>query len=157
MYIQLDGIATKGGHHNMKKMTVEKDIWIRASRERVWTGVTTAEQLRRWWNGHWEIDALEQGAMIKFGDSTSQRLLTVEEAEAPTKFVFRWPSPPIYGGAPILTILELWEENGGTRVKMLETGFEALAHEAREIRFARTSDTYGRLLAELKKYIENED
>lgn len=33
----------------MKKMAVERSIWINAPRERVWRAITETEQIRQWW------------------------------------------------------------------------------------------------------------
>lgn len=138
----------------MEKLTVEKEIWIAAPRERVWQAITTAEQLMKWWSDYWEIEALEPGATIKFGEPGDLMLATVKSVEPLEKFVIRWPAQPQYHNTEIFTIFELEEENGGVRLKVAETGFEALPEDIRQKRFESTATGYEKVLGELKKYVE---
>jgi len=140
----------------MGKLTVERTVWIDASRERVWQAITVAEQLMKWWSDHWEIDSLEPGSAIRFGEPGDLMNATVETADAPEKFAIRWPPQPEYHNIEIFTIFELEVENGGTLVKVTETGFEELPDDIRQTRFESTSKGYETVLGELKKYVEGE-
>ncbi|MCU0490723.1 MAG: SRPBCC domain-containing protein, partial [Chloroflexaceae bacterium] len=64
------------------------------------------------------------------------------------------PPQPQYHHIPIYTTFRLTEENGGTRVTVTETGFEALPDEIRQQRFDSTAQGYATVLAELKVYGE---
>ncbi|HLA94258.1 MAG TPA: hypothetical protein VK612_00960, partial [Pyrinomonadaceae bacterium] len=72
------------------------------------------------------------------------------------KFAIRWPPQPEYHNIEIFTIFELEVENGGTLVKVTETGFEELPDDIRQTRFESTSKGYETVLGELKKYVEGE-
>lgn len=139
----------------MNKLTVEHNIWINAPRERVWQAVTQAEQIRQWWGGdHWEISKLEVGGVVKFGDPDDLMLATIEVVEPPHQFSIQWPPQPQYHSIPVFTTYVLNEENGGTRVTVTETGFEALPDDIRQQRYDSTAKGYATVLEGLKQYIE---
>lgn len=140
----------------MEKMTVERSIWINAPRERVWQAITTSEQIRQWWGDYWEIPSLELGATIKFGDAADPMLATVAVADAPREFRIQWPPQEQYHNTEMFTIFVLAEENGGTRVTVTETGFEALPDDARQKRYDSTAQGYETVLAELKAHVEGQ-
>jgi len=140
----------------MEKLTVEKDIWVDAPRERVWQAITDDKQLMKWWGDHWEIPSLEVGAEIKFGEPGDLMTASIERLEPPREFAIRWPPQPQYHSTEIFTTFTLEEESGGTRVKVSETGFEALPEDVRQKRFDSTAKGYETVLAGLKKHLEEE-
>jgi len=130
----------------MEKIAVARDIWINAPRERVWRAVTESEQIRQWWGSdYWEITALQVGATIKFGDPDDLMLATVAVVD---------PPQPQYHSTAFFTTFRLEEENGGTRVTVTESGFEALPDDIRQQRFDSTAQGYETVLAGLKAYVE---
>ena len=138
----------------MEKMTVERTIWIAAPRERVWQAITDAKQIRQWWEDYWEIPALEVGGTVKFGDEDDPMLATIAVVDRPREFAIQWPPQPQYHSIDVFTRYVLEEENGGTRVTVSETGFEALPDDIRQQRFDSTAEGYTRVLASLKDYVE---
>ncbi|HEU5103014.1 MAG TPA: SRPBCC domain-containing protein [Roseiflexaceae bacterium] len=50
----------------MEKLTVERSVWIDASRERVWQAVTDPKQIQQWYSPTtaWELSALEVGRRL---------------------------------------------------------------------------------------------
>lgn len=141
----------------MEKLTVERTIWINAPRERVWKAITTQEGIRQWWGGdEWEFSGLEIGAEIKFGEPDDFMIAHVDAVDAPRLFRIKWPPQEQYHSIEIFTTYVLEEENGGTRVTVSETGFEALPEDIRQKRFDSTAQGYATVLADLKKYIEED-
>ncbi len=141
----------------MEPLAVEESVWIQAPRERVWRAITESEQIRQWWGGdYWEITGLQPGAEVLFGDEQSPIRARVSAAEAPREFGLRWPPLPELGDAAFHTTYNLDEENGGTRVRVRESGFEALAQDLRQARFDSTRQGYQTVLQDLKRYIEGE-
>ena len=138
----------------MEKMTVERTIWIAAPRERVWQAITDAKQIQRWWEDYWEIPALEVGGTVKFGDEDDPMLATIAVVDRPREFAIQWPPQPQYHSIDVFTRYVLEEENGGTRVTVSETGFEALPDDIRQQRFDSTAEGYTTVLASLKDYVE---
>jgi uncharacterized protein YndB with AHSA1/START domain len=139
----------------MEPLKVERSIWINAPRERVWRAVTETEEIKQWWgNDDWEITALEVGATVKFGDPDDLLLATVAVVDRPREFSIQWPPQPQYHSIAMVTTYRLEEENGGTRVTVTETGFEALPDDIRQKRFDSTAQGYETVLADLKVYVE---
>jgi uncharacterized protein YndB with AHSA1/START domain len=139
----------------MEPVTVERSIWINAARERVWRAVTESEQIRQWWGDYWEITALEVGAAVKFGDPDDLMLATVAVMDRPREFAIQWPPQPQYHSIAMLTTYRLEEENGGTRVTVTETGFEALPDDIRQKRYDSTAKGYETVLGDLKAHVED--
>lgn len=144
-----------------KKFAVERSIWIAASRERVWQAITDDKQIVKWWADYWEIPTLEVGATIKFGSENDPlpaddpMLATIAVLDRPREFAIQWPPQPQYHSIPVFTRYLLEEENGGTRVTVSETGFEALPDDIRQQRFDSTAKGYATVMANLKAYIED--
>lgn len=144
----------------MEKLTVERSIWIDAPRERVWKAITDDKQIMQWWGDYWEIPRLEVGATIKFGANNEEfngmMEATIEVLDPRRQFSIHWPPQEIYHSITVLTIFKLEEENGGTRVNVSETGFEALPDDIRQKRYAGTGEGYTRVLTSLKALLEQE-
>ena len=141
---------------SMEKLTVERSIWIAAPRERVWNAITQSEQIREWWGDYWEISALRVGAEVKFGDPDDSMLAKVAVVDPPREFSIQWPPQPQYHSIDIFTTFLLDEENGGTRVTVTESGFEALPEDIRQKRYDSTAQGYETVLASLKVMVERE-
>lgn len=139
----------------MEALTVERTIWIDAPRERVWEAITNAEQMnQRWEADHWEIDALEVGGVVKFGTPDDLLLATIAVLDPPREFTIQWPPQEQYHSIAMSTTYLLAEENGGTRVTVRETGFEALPDAIRQRRYEQTAEGYATVLASLKGWLE---
>lgn len=138
----------------MKQFSVERSIWIDAARERVWQAVTQSEQISQWWGDYWEIPALEVGATIKFGDPDDLMFAKIAVVDEPHEFSLQWPPQAQYHSIEMFTIFRLAEENGGTRVTVTETGFEALPDAIRQQRLDLTAKGYETVLGGLKVYVE---
>lgn len=139
----------------MEPIHVERSIWISAPRERVWRAITEAEQIRQWWGGdHWEIAALQVGATVAFGDPDDLMFATIAVVDPPREFSLRWPPQSQYHSIEMITTFRLEEENGGTRVTVTESGFEALPGDVRQQRVDSTAQGYETVLAGLKAYVE---
>jgi uncharacterized protein YndB with AHSA1/START domain len=142
----------------MESLTVERSVWIAAPRERVWQAITDATEINQWWGGddHWDITALQVGGTIKFGDPADPMIATIAVVDPPRQFKIEWPPQPQYYAVSMSTSYLLEDENGGTRVTVIETGFEALPDEIRQQRFEQTAEGYATVLQGLKAYLEHE-
>ena len=138
----------------MEKMTAERTIWVAAPRERVWQAITDAGEIQQWWDDYWEIPALEVGGTVKFGTEDDPMLATIAVVDPPREFAIQWPPQPQYHSIDVFTRYVLKEENGGTRVTVSETGFEALPDDIRQQRLDSTAKGYTTVLAHLKAYLE---
>lgn len=139
----------------MEPVTVKSTIWINAPRERVWRAITESEQIRQWWgNDYWEITALEVGAVVKFGDPDDLMHATVAVVDPLQEFSLQWPPQPQYHSVQMYTTFRLEEENGGTRLTVTDTGFEAMPDDIRQEQVDSTIRGYEIVLTDLKDYVE---
>src|SRR4051794_15949138 len=110
--------------------TIEREIQIDASPEVVFDVVSSPAHLREWWPDEAEFPAVPGGpGRIGFGDCTldgSWVQLTVVDAVPPRLFSFRWTHPEgeqAAAGNSFLVVFELEPADGGTRLRMTESGF----------------------------------
>jgi uncharacterized protein YndB with AHSA1/START domain len=137
----------------MDKLTVERSIWINASRERVWSAITDPEQLGIWFapGAKWEIPNLKIGGTVKFYNTeTDIAVHIIEVLNPPREFSLSWEEE----GRGMRTTFLLEEEKNGTRVTIVESGFELLREEIRQKRFNETTKGYGMSLQNLKAHVE---
>ena len=113
----------------MTPSAVEKEILIEAPVEIVWQLRTEPEQIRRWFADEAEIDLRVGGSgalAFKGGDSYQ---LQVEAVEPPRRFAFRWVRRPglVLGSDNTLLVEFILEpESGGTRLRVIESGFDVI-------------------------------
>jgi uncharacterized protein YndB with AHSA1/START domain len=110
--------------------TIEREIHIEASPEVVFDVVSSPEHVREWWPDEAEYPAVPGGAgRIGFGDSsqgTTWVQFTVVDAVPPRHFSFRWTHDEGEAATPgnsLLVVFELEPSDGGTLLRMTESGF----------------------------------
>jgi uncharacterized protein YndB with AHSA1/START domain len=126
-------------------------------RVQAWRAVTEAEQLGRWYapSFQWEIPALEVGGRVKFYNAADDILnATIEVVDPPSLFRLRWDAYEGYANVSLVTSFTLAEDNGGTRVTILESGYEAVPEEERQQWLDSTGHGYGMSMENLKAYLE---
>jgi uncharacterized protein YndB with AHSA1/START domain len=114
----------------MEYGTLEREIHIDATPDIVFDVVSNPEHLREWWPDEAEFPAEPGGAgRIGFGDCAHDGTwvqFTVVDAVPPRLFSFRWTHPEGESAAPgnsNLVVFELEPADGGTRLRMTESGF----------------------------------
>ena len=105
--------------------SVTRETVLDLDRDDAWRAVTEAEELEHWLADEVEIDLIEGGDLHVRFDDGRERHGTVEEVTAPERVVFRWHPVP---DAELETVvrIELEPAEQGTRVIVVETGFDAL-------------------------------
>ena len=109
--------------------TVEREILIEAPVDVVWDIVTEPEQIRQWFADEAEIE-LRVGARgrLAFKGHDSYEL-RVEAVEPPRRFAFRWvrtPGAAFGADNSMLVEFTLQAEDGNTRLRVVESGFDAI-------------------------------
>jgi uncharacterized protein YndB with AHSA1/START domain len=141
--------------------SIEREVVIEAPVDRVWELVTKAEHLGRWFgDAGADVDLRPGGAMELRWTGHGVSRGRIEAVEPPRLFAFRWAPFKDPGGVDPAdgnsTRVEftLSEEGDGTRLRVVETGFEALATSEEQRRENLASNTEGwRLeLGELQEY-----
>ena len=99
--------------------TLEKELFIKASPQRVFNALTTKEELERWFLVKAEVD-LRPGGAIRFEWGPGQfEVGKVLVCEPPHRFSFTWEAHAV---GPTTIAFELTAENGGTRLRLTHTG-----------------------------------
>ena len=108
---------------------IEKEVVIEAPPEVVWRVVTDPEQIRQWFADEAEVELRVGGSgrlRFKSGDSYQ---LQVEALEPTRRFAFRWVQPegsPARADNSMLVEFLLSPEAGGTRLRVVESGFDTV-------------------------------
>jgi uncharacterized protein YndB with AHSA1/START domain len=130
--------------------SIEREVVIDAPLDRVWKLVTEAEHLGRWFgDAGAEVDLRPGGAMeLRWAEHGSSRG-RVEAVEPPRRFAFRWAPFKDPGGAnptdgnSTRVEFTLIEEGAATRLRVVESGFEALATSEEQRRANVDGNTEG--------------
>lgn len=114
--------------------TVRRTIWIGADADKVWTAITEPEHISRWF-GQTELDGPGVGARGTITwEGREPVALAIEAIEPPRSITYRWANSD--GGETTFTFaLEAAED--GTQLTVVETGFDATADPAAEMRSHR--------------------
>ncbi|HXJ48092.1 MAG TPA: SRPBCC domain-containing protein [Candidatus Acidoferrum sp.] len=137
---------------------IEREILIDAPVDVVWSVVTEPEQIRKWFADEAEIELRVGGSgQLKFKPSGDSYQLQVEVVEPPRRFAFRWVQPAgtvVAEGSAMLVEFTLHPEAGGTRLRVVESGFDTLDwSDAKKQQYADNhSRGWQSLLARLRNY-----
>lgn len=135
----------------MRKITIERSIWIAAPRERVWQAVTDPAQIARWFAPGASLSQKGDIICVRIGDKEME-VAVVELIDPPRQLTTRQLPDRL-----LATTYTLEEENGGTRFTVTEAGFEALSEDAWKERFEQDSKGWEMALENLKAYIDGRD
>jgi uncharacterized protein YndB with AHSA1/START domain len=136
--------------------TIQRDITIAAPIEKVWSALTEDKHVKEWFGEEAEID-LRPGGAIVFGWTEFGRFRgKVEAVEPPHRFAYWWARPEDTDPAPgNQTLVEfiLSEEDGGTRLQVVESGFTTLERD-QELSAKQNTEGWLTELDELRAYVE---
>jgi uncharacterized protein YndB with AHSA1/START domain len=119
--------------------TIEREILIEAPVEVVWRVLTEPEHLQGWFSDKADLDLRPGGAgRVTFDNRPEGRLVDVsvqvESVEPPRRFAFRWDHPAGAEAGPSNSLhveFTLSSEGEGTRLKLVEAGFEQSGREGK--------------------------
>lgn len=136
----------------MDALAITRSIDIDAPIDRVWSALTQADLIARWFGSTCEFDAVPGGTGYFGWEHHGKHRVVVEHIEAPRVLVYRWAHTadvdPVPGNSTMVRF-ELTEVDGGTRLDLLETGFEELPDPQ-----AAHTDNTGGWAAELAELVE---
>jgi uncharacterized protein YndB with AHSA1/START domain len=141
--------------------SIEREVVIEAPLERVWELVTEAEHLGRWFgDAGAEVELRPGGALeLRWTEHGTSRG-RVEAVEPRRLFAFRWAPfsdpgglDPTEGNSTRVEFT-LSEEGDGTRLRVVESGFETLAtsEEQRGRNLDANTEGWRMELGELQRY-----
>jgi len=103
---------------------IEKEILIEAPIDDVWRVLTEPEHIKQWFAHECELDG--KAGRLSF-ESGQTYYLTVEAFEPPHRFAYRWLHEKGTEARPensMLVEFTLQVENGHTRLRVVESGFD---------------------------------
>ncbi|MCK9898231.1 SRPBCC domain-containing protein [Frankia sp. AgB32] len=120
----------------MEYGTLEREIFVEASPEVVFEVVSSPDHLRQWWpdEAHYDPTPGSTGEIV-FGDPAAGGKVvpfTVVDSRPPRTFTFRWTQPAgetAVEGNSLLVTFDLTPSNGGTLLRMTESGFREMGWE----------------------------
>jgi uncharacterized protein YndB with AHSA1/START domain len=141
---------------------IEREITIAAPVERVWSVLTEAEHIAGWFaDAGAEIDLRPGGALVMRWEQYGMTRARVEAVEPPHRFAYRWTAHHAEQGAEpeagnsTLVEFTLAPEGAATRLRVVETGFAALAtsDEQRKSNFDDNVDGWKEMLGRVDAYV----
>jgi uncharacterized protein YndB with AHSA1/START domain len=121
---------------------IEKEVVISAPRSRVWNAIGDAREFGTWFNaeleGPFEPGKTLHGTITEPGWEGTPMMLFVERVEPERHLSFRWHPYAVdpdadYATEPTtLVTFELEDAEGGTRLRIVESGFDAVPLDRRE-------------------------
>lgn len=150
--------ALSGFRRESKQLfAVERSIWIAAPRERVWQAVTDPAQMEHWFSPGttWHMSALEVGGKLftlnpETGDEQYTQI--IQQVEPPRRFAIQTMPEP--SGSYQVTTYTLREEDRGTRLTVIHSGYDAMPAEARSNAMEQNAFGFGMMLENVKAYVE---
>ena len=114
---------------------IERDILIAAPPEVVWEVITEPEHMTQWLSdADFELKPGANGTISTFE-------IRIEAVEPPRRFSFRWDA--------LLVEFTLTSEDGGTRLQLVESGFEG-----RDAQRSEHDGGWTKFLGQLRDYAQ---
>ena len=139
--------------------SIQREITINASRERVYNAISDPEQVVKWFPETIEGNyAVGEQPVFGFGDHGKNQVCIVD-ARPHEYFAFRWvPGGTNFLGDVLSTTTTLVEfriseeKNGSCKVILTETGFASLSKEIADASFKQNSGGWDFMLGRLQTY-----
>jgi uncharacterized protein YndB with AHSA1/START domain len=132
-------------------LDITRTIDINAPANKVWAALTEPALIAEWFGDTCDFDATPGGTGV-FGWKDHRSHVVVEHIDAPKTLVYRWGrvsgADPVPGNSTVVRF-DLTEMEGGTRLSLVETGFEDLDNPQ-----AAHDDNTGGWIAELAELVE---
>ena len=113
----------------MAALDITRSIDIAAPTDKVWAAITEPDLIAQWFGDKAEFDATPGGAGTFGWPEHGPVRVVVEHVDKPKTLVYRWARQvgvdPVPGNSTVVRF-DLTEIDGGTRLVLLETGFEEL-------------------------------
>ena len=143
---------------------IEKHIELRAPRARVWRALTDAREFGTWFrvalDGPFVVGARVGGQLTYPGYEHVRMEVEVERIEAEHAFAFRWhphaidPAVDYSAEPPTLVEFTLAEVAGGTRLTVVESGFDRVPAARRSEAFRMNDRGWAAQLDNVRAHVE---
>jgi len=139
--------------------SIERSIHVKAPRERVWRALTAVQEFSKWFGVEIQGGEIRSGAKLKMVHAGVGYVFDIQEMRPPESFSWRWHPGMIdntldYSKEPMTLItFTLLEADGGTRVTVLESGFDAINLARRASVFAENLKGWEEQMVNLERYL----
>ncbi len=138
---------------------IERDLWIDASIDRVWTAITDPVEVNQWFGDRCSYDVREGATgVMQWGDDAFRMIVVA--VVPPRYFAYRWVTPrdddhsiPFDQMPTTLVEFTLESVDGGTRLRLVESGFASHPDDSREGNYADNSQGWTEELGDLEEYL----
>ena len=155
--------ATNTPSHAAKTDRIEKEIHLRAPQSRVWQALTDAEQFGAWfrskWDGPFVAGQRNTGRILYPGYEHLTMEVWVERMDAEDYFSYRWHPYAVeadvdYAAEPTTLVeFRLEPKDGGTLLKVTESGFDQLPAHRRDEAFRMNSGGWEQQMGNIKAHV----
>ena len=143
---------------------IEKTIDLNAPVEKVWRALTDHNEFGEWFrvklDGPFIPGEISHGRMTYPGYEHVKWTAMIKEMMAPRYFAFSWhpyaiePDVDYSGEAPTLVEFRLEPISNGTRLTLVESGFDALPSHRRPDAFRMNESGWAQQLKNIQAYVE---
>jgi uncharacterized protein YndB with AHSA1/START domain len=138
-------------------IAIERSVWINAPLERVWTAITDPAQVEQWFSPgtSWKSSGSGVGARLYVENpetGAEMYVQVLEVVDPPHQLVTRALPEP--GETSTTTDWRLQEENGGTRLTLIYSGYELMPDDTRQQRMEENAFGFGMVMGNIKAFIE---
>ena len=142
---------------------IEKTVILKAPRARVWRAIAGAKQFGEWFrvrlDGEFAAGATIRGNITYPGYEHLTMEVVVERIEPERFFSYRWHphaiDPKVDYSTEPMTLVEFTLEDaaGGTRLTIVESGFDRIPLSRRALAFRMNSDGWSEQLQNIERYV----
>ena len=142
---------------------IEKSIFLRAPRSRVWRAIATPEEFGAWFGvkleGTFAPGARVSGRITIAGYENLPMEITIERIEPERLFSYRWHPYAIdpavdYSGEPTTLVeFRLDEAAGGTQLTVTESGFDRIPAARRADAFRMNDHGWAGQLKNIERHV----
>jgi uncharacterized protein YndB with AHSA1/START domain len=142
---------------------IEKQVVVRAPRARVWRALTDSREFGAWFGvrpeGPFKPGARSTGAVTHKGYEHLTWDVAVESMEPERRFSWRWHPGEVnasdcVGEPTTLVVFELEDVEGGTLVKVIETGFDDIPATRRADAYRSNDGGWGAQMEAIRRHVE---
>ena len=143
---------------------IEKNVTLKAPRSRVWRAIADSEQFGEWFRVKLESPFKEgktvRGKILSKGYEHMKFDMAIEKIEPERYFSYRWHpyaiDPKVDYSKEPTTLVEftLEDDNGGTALTIVESGFDRLPAARRAEAFRMNDGGWAGQIKNIAKYVE---